>query len=171
MQWLAVVCDPDIQSALHNLQAAVRQLWPHYTDPPVAKKKKEMLNTDRVHTNLVSQNSYGASGGNFFLSKPHRGKVWRNTEDKHCGYWAHKLAKKGHWESIWTGTTDFYPSANAVKGWPDEDNIPDAPVVQEPEDGQNKWNVSEQINHGQPINSQSINVVETHEYVANNAIL
>lgn len=122
-------------------------------------------------TNLVSQNSNGTCSGNLFLSKPHRGKVRRNTENKHCGYWAHKLAKEGDREHIGARTADFYPSANAVKGWSDEDNIPDAPVVQKPQDGQDQRDVSEQVDHGQPVDGQRVNAVEAHEYVANDAVL
>lgn len=105
-----------------------------------------------IQTNLVPKNSYGTRSGNLFISKPHWGKVRRDTEDKHGSYWAHELAEKGDWEHIGTGATNFYPSTNAVKGWPNEDNVPDSPVVQEPQDGQNKWDVSEQVDHGQPVN-------------------
>lgn len=98
-------------------------------------------------TNLISKNPDGASSWNLVLSKPYWGKVRRNTKNKHCGYWAHKLSKEGHWEHIWTGTANFYPGTDAVEGWPDKDNIPDSPVVQEPKNGQNKGHVSEQVDH------------------------
>lgn len=156
-----VLCDSGIQlassGALHNVQTA-----------PVDTAAAEGWDSQ---TNLVSQNSDGTCGGNLFLSKPHRGQVRRNTKNKHCGYWAHKLAKEGDREHTGACAADFYPSANAVEGWPDEDNIPDAPVVQKPQDGQDQGDVSEQVDHGQPVDGQRVNVVEAHEYVANDAVL
>lgn len=66
---------------------------------------------------------------------------------------------------------NFYPSADAIKRWPNQDDIPDASVVQKPEDGQDQRDVSEKVDHGQPVNGQRVNVVETHKDVANDAVL
>lgn len=103
--------------------------------------------------------------------EPHWGQIRRNAKDKHGGDWANKLAKERDGEHIWMSAANFYPGADAIKSWPNQDDIPDPPVVQEPEDGQDERDVSEKVHHGQPVNGQRVNVVETHKDVANNAVL
>ena len=124
-----------------------------------------------IQTDLVSQNSYGTGSGDLFLPEPHRGEVRGNTKHKHRGYWAHKLAKEGDWEQMGTGTTNFDPRTDAVEGWTDEDDIPDAPVLQKPQDGHNERDIREEIYHSQPVDGQRVYVVEAHEDVADDAVL
>lgn len=130
-----------------------------------------VLCTDFFKTNLISHNGNGTGSGDLLLSKPHRGKIRRNTKNKNCGDWAHKLPNKGDGEQIRTGTASFHPSPDAVKGRPSEHYLPDTPVIQEPEDGQNKWDVGEQVDQRQPVDSQRVDAVEAHEYVTYDAIL
>lgn len=105
----------------------------------------------RKQTNLVSKNSDGTRGGNLLFSKPRRGQVRGDTQDAHGGHRAKKLAPERHWEHVRMSAADFHPGADAVEGRADEDDLPDAPGVQEPEDGQDQGHVREEVDGGQPV--------------------
>lgn len=122
-------------------------------------------------THLVSQNSYGTGGRNLLLPKPHRGEVRRDPQHEHGGYRGHELPEDSDREHVRRRAADFYPSADAVKGCADEDDIPGAPAVQQPQDGEDHRDVGEQVDQGEPVYGQRVGVVKAHEYVANDAVL
>lgn len=68
-------------------------------------------------------------------------------------------------------TTDFHPGTDAVEGRSNEDHLPNASGVQEPEDKQDQGRVREEVDGGQPVDGCRVDVVERREDVADDAVL
>lgn len=69
------------------------------------------------------------------------------------------------------GRARLDPSSNAVEGRAHHHDVPETSVVEQPHDRQDERDVGEAIDHGEPVNGHSVDAIEAHEDVADDAVL
>lgn len=95
----------------------------------------------------------------------------RHPQDERGGSRGHELPEDSGWKHVRSRAACSDPGADAVAGRADEDHLPDAPALQQPQDGEDQRGVGEQVDVGEPVQGQGVGVVKAREYVADGSVL
>lgn len=127
--------------------------------------------TDQTETHLVSQNTDGAGGGDLPVPKPQGRQFGGDAQDEdgcHCTY---KLPEESHGIHVSLDRSSPDPGADGVEARANQQDFPQAALVQQQRDGQDEWNVGDKVSHGEPVDGLAVGSVEVHDDVAYDAVL
>lgn len=122
-------------------------------------------------THLIPKNSNGAGGGNLIWPEPDWGQFGGDPEDKDLSQGAGRLSEQGHPEQVRSCAGHLYPRPCAVERVGHQRSAPQSILLQQPGNREYEGDVREHVDHGQPVCSEAVHIVELHDDVADDSVL
>lgn len=120
---------------------------------------------------LVPKDSNGAGGGDLTGAEPDRGDARGHAQDEDLGQGADDLPQDGDGEEVRLQAAQLHPGAQGVEGRAGQGDEAQAPLVQQPGDGEEQRDVGDHVAHGEPVDGEGAHAVEAHEDVVDAAVL
>lgn len=120
---------------------------------------------------LIPEDSDGAGGGHLLRPEPDRGDPGRHAQDKDLRERAAELSQEGDREQVGPDAGHLDPRPRAVERRGHESHDPEPLSVQQPGHREDERDVRQHVDHGHPVYSEGVHLVEIHENVADDAVL
>ncbi len=125
----------------------------------------------RAFTHLVSKHADGAGGGHFIRSEPHGRHLRRHSQNEHLRKGTGELSEHSDPEQAGLNADHFDPRSHAVDRGCEQSDHPQPLPLQQPCYWKYEGDVSQHIDHWQPVDGEWRHVVEFHEDVVDDSVL